>query len=206
MSEEPAGGGKLSVADAIRLKHHYNKKVTYGSSALSAEEVQKALKPDYSGWKERWKKYDAHQKDVGTMFVNSFVSWGAVLVAAGLYWFEGWIRTAGIAVFAWWFFSVVKAAGHREGYFDGYEDGVYFTKKETLNVSDPPSRGLRSEARTSLVRRRRHPSISGLRFCHSGIPCGESTPVIPSPHFWYTYVTRTTYRSLSDPPRPPGSP
>lgn len=134
MDDHPSG--QVSVSDLIRLKHHYNSRVTYGRFGLNAQEVEALLKSDYSKWPDRWKTYTKNRREVVGMLSRPIVLGAALVASFVLYWLEGWFRTGGILLFTVVMFTGIKEAGHREGYFDGFEDGHDDAIKELTGITE----------------------------------------------------------------------
>lgn len=133
MDDQPPS--QVSVSDLLRLKHHYNSKVTYGRFGLNAQEVGTLLKSDYSKWPERWKTYTKNRREAVGILSRPLVLGAAMVTAVVLYWLEGWFRTGGVALFAIAMYSGIKEVGHREGYFDGFEEGREETLMEVTGIT-----------------------------------------------------------------------
>jgi hypothetical protein len=135
MEDQPPAG-KASLADLLRLKHHYNSRVTYGRLGLNAQEVEEMLKADYSKWPERWKAYTKNRRDVVGRLSNPVWAFAAVVASGVLYLWDGWFRVGGIALFAIAMYFGIREVGHREGYFDGFEDGRDDAIKEFTGLTE----------------------------------------------------------------------
>lgn len=145
MDDQPSSG-QVSVSDLLRLKHHYNSRVTYGRFGLNAQEVGTLLKSDYSKWPDRWKTYDKNRREAVGMLSRPLVLGAAMVTAGVLYWLEGWFRTGGVALFAVAMYSGIKEVGHREGYFDGFEEGREETLIEVAGITAEDLSDVRERA------------------------------------------------------------
>jgi hypothetical protein len=129
--------GKISIIEALRLKHHFNRKVTYGPSGLNAREAKDLLDGKLD-WKRIWKEYnDYYVKKLGSVFMRPLAGWSTFAVGLSLFiWGSGNWRNVGLAIFAWLLYQGAKADGHRDGYFAGYSDGHTRTTQSMLGISD----------------------------------------------------------------------
>ena len=155
MSDKPPDG-EISVFDALRLKHHFNSRVTYGRFGLNALEVQAPLKADYTKWPERWKAYSKNRREAVAMLSRPLVLGAALIASVVLYLLDGWLRTGGVALFAIAMYSGIKAAGHREGYFDGFAEGrenalLEFTGITQDDITDVMERATEMEIDAMVI-------------------------------------------------------
>jgi len=111
---------RVTVEEAIRIKHRLGEEITWGNSGLNALHVEELTKISKEQWQEIRKDYRKWNVSIASNYVLL-----GIFVAGIVAWFKtsGWLHVLIFAVGCVYMYTLIKRDGHAEGYVDGYEAG-----------------------------------------------------------------------------------
>lgn len=147
MADENDGEQKMSVIEAIALKDSLNRRITYGTCGLNAQQAKELLDGKLD-WKEIWKGYSKYYVgELGSVFVQKqWLSWVAIAVSIGLIYLGGNWGFGGFLLIAWVVYQAAKGLGHADGYHAGYSDAHTETMKKMLGITEEEEKDLYERA------------------------------------------------------------
>lgn len=122
---------RVTVEEAIRLKHRLGQEITWGNSDLNALKVEELTKISKEHWQEIRKDYRKWNVSIASNYVLL-----GVFVACIVAWFKtsGWLHILLFAVGWLCMYTLIKRDGHAEGYVDGYDAGYEAGVHKVLGI------------------------------------------------------------------------